>query len=604
MCGIAGLIGSEDARSEDIAAVKLMTAAETHRGPDAGGLHHEGRVVLGHRRLSIIDLSPAALQPMSNEDGTVWVTYNGEIYNHRELRRDLVSRGHDFRSQSDTEVILHGYEEWGIEGLLQRLRGMFAFGLYDSHRGLILVRDRLGIKPLYYFASKGKLLFASEVKALAASGLVPNQRDPEALAGFLLAGSVPSPLTILQGVRCLPAGHYLTWRDGAIELRKYWDLEFEPQDPREEVAAGFPAELQDTVARHLVSDVPLGVFLSGGVDSSALVALARGARPSALVTLTVVFNEQELSEGRAAQGIANRFETSHQEVLVTENDFRCELPSIFAAMDQPTNDGVNTYFVSRAARQAGLTVVLSGLGGDEVFWGYRHYRLLGRSLRWLGHCPALARKALMRSAAALGRVRGRESWMRLAYLSKRVSSQGLYLSMRGFFAPPQVARLLGIGPAEVEAAVERSFELAAPLGANGFNYLEFKRYMHDQLLRDTDTFSMAHSLEVRVPFLDHMIVDYAAHAGPARKAANGINKPMLVNAVDDPILMEAGARKKQGFSFPMDQWMKRYAGELEEMSQGADCVDRGAVRALWKGFRAGRLHWSRAWALTVLGATN
>ena len=176
--------------------------------------------------------------------------------------------------------------------------------------------------------------------------------------------------------------------------------------------------------------------------------------------------------------------------------------------------------------------------------------------------------------------------------------------MRGFFAPPQVARLLGISPAEVEAAVERSFELAAPSGANGFNYLEFKRYMHDQLLRDTDTFSMAHSLEVRVPFLDHMIVDHAARVGLARKAANGINKPLLVNAVGDPILMKAGARKKQGFSFPMDRWMKRYASELEEMSQGADCVDRGAVRALWKGFRAGRLHWSRAWALTVLGATN
>ena len=391
MCGIAGLVRSEGLAPDDVEVVKRMTASQTHRGPDGDGVFSDTRVVLGHRRLSIIDVSTSGAQPMSNEDGTVWLTYNGEIYNHRELRSELIARGHRFRSQSDTEVIVHGYEEWGIEGILERLRGMFGFGLYDSRCGLILARDRLGIKPLYYFTSPGALLFASEVRALAASGKVPNEREPEALAGFLLTGSVPAPLTIRKGVRCLPAGHYLVWQDGSIELRKYWDLKFEPAD-QDPAASDLCTELEDAVGRHLVSDVPLGVFLSSGVDSAALVALASRVSRSELKTLTVVFNEQAFNEGNDAGRIAKHFHTSHQEVLVTESDFRRELPAVFAAMDQPTNDGVNTYFVSKAARQAGLTVVLSGLGGDEVFWGYRHYRRLANSLRWLGRCPAPARR--------------------------------------------------------------------------------------------------------------------------------------------------------------------------------------------------------------------
>jgi len=599
------LISREELRNEQVACVERMTAIQQHRGPDANGFYADHRIALGHRRLSIIDVSPAAEQPMCNEDGTVRLTYNGEIYNYRDLRAQLVAKGHAFRSQSDTEVIVHGYEEWGVEGLLQRLRGMFAFGLYDSRRGLILARDRMGIKPLYYFVCGENLLFASEVRALLASGAVPNEKDPEALAGFLLMGSVPSPLTIIRNVQCLLPGHYLAWERGRVQIRKYWDLQFSASSANYETA--LQETLEDAVTRHLVSDVPLGVFLSGGVDSVALVALASRAsqlRHLPLKTLTVVFQESEFSEGPAAREVANQCGTTHQEVLVTESDFRSEIPSILAAMDQPTNDGVNTYFVSKAARHAGLTVVLSGLGGDEVFWGYRHYRLVDRGLRWLRQVPTPVRRLVTGTAAALGRFRGRENWARLAYLNRRASPKELYLSIRGFFAPRQVARLLGIGAAELQAAVEKSFTLNQPQGANGFNYLEFKRYMHDQLLRDTDVFSMAHSLEVRVPFLDHKIVEYATHVDPSRKIAHDVNKPLLVNAVNDPILREAGARKKQGFSFPMNHWMKRYSGELEEMSRGSNHIDRAEVRALWKCFRDGRLHWSRAWALAVLGARN
>lgn len=580
-----------------------MVDEQFHRGPDADGMFHDDRVVLGHRRLSIIDISENGTQPMSNEDGTIWLTFNGEIYNHPELRRELASRGHRFRSQTDTEVIIHGYEEWGIDGVLEKLRGMFAFGLYDSSRGLILARDRLGIKPLYYFVSGATLIFGSEVKALLASGMVASERDPEALIGFLLAGSIPSPLTFTRGVRCLPPGHYMWWKHDKVEIRKYWDLAFESGDGAGDAQA-LRSELDDTVARHLVSDVPIGVFLSGGVDSAALVALASRAQKSQLATLTVVFNERELSEASAARRIATHFKTRHQEVLVTESGFRRELPAVFAAMDQPTNDGVNTYFVSKAARQAGLTVVLSGLGGDEVFWGYKHYRLIHNALPWLNRCPSLARMAMAGAAGALGRLRGREAWTRLAYLGPQASSREVYLSIRGFFGPRQIQRLLGIGRAEIETTIQEQFGCGQSRTSNGFNYLEMKRYMHDQLLRDTDAFSMAHSLEVRVPFLDHKIVDYATRVHPEMKVANGINKPLLVKAVDDPLLFEAGARRKQGFSLPMDRWMKRYAGELEEMSEGTDGLEREYVKTLWSGFRAGRLHWSRAWALVVLGARN
>jgi asparagine synthase (glutamine-hydrolysing) len=602
MCGIAGLVRVGGAVPEDTALVGRMLSAQVHRGPDGSGIHREQQAVFGHRRLSILDLSSAGAQPMTNEDGTVWLTFNGEIYNYRELRGELISAGHHFRSGTDTEAIVHGYEEWGAEGLLERLRGMFALGLYDSRRGvLLLARDRLGIKPLYYSSNSGRIVFASEVKALVTSGAVWDDQDPNALAGFLLAGSIPSPLTINRHVRSLPAGSYLTWADGKINTAKYWDLSFtkmptgKPPDVRE--------ELDDAVRRHLVSDVPLGVFLSGGVDSAALVALSSKVRPAGIRTLTVVFDEKEWSEAAPAHDIARHFQTEHTEVHVTERDFRDAVPSILAAMDQPTNDGANTYFVSKAAQETGLKVVLSGLGGDEVFWGYPHYRWLASGARWLEQVPGFARLALAESGAVAGRLSGREGWTRLEYLRKSASSGRMYLSMRGFFGPGQVARLLGWSDRQVDLAVEQSFEIGAPCGGvDGFNYLEFKRYMHDQLLRDTDVFSMAHSLEVRVPFLDHRIVELAAHTSAPQKAANGVNKPLLVHAVDDPLLVEAGRRRKRGFSLPMDRWMRSYAGELEEMSQGAEGVDLEVVRDLWSGFREGRLHWSRAWALAVLGS--
>jgi asparagine synthase (glutamine-hydrolysing) len=609
-------------------------------------------MVLGHRRLSIIDVSAVANQPMSNEDGRIWVTYNGEIYNYPELRTQLIDRGHQFRSHSDTEVILHGYEEWGIDRLLEKLRGMFAFGLYDPSRGLLLVRDRLGIKPLYYYENKdaGLMLFASEVKALLTSRCVPNERDMQAVAGFLLTGSVPAPATIVKNVLCVPPGHYLVFREVDTAIRKYWDLnDVRPADAPADIAH-IRALLQDSVSRHLMSDVPLGIFLSGGVDSGALVAFAaramaanagdksaanaisvaqpfraagfRGdpvaqpfraamsvAAQHRLKTLTVVFDERQFSEAAEAAEVARRFGTDHHQILITQSEFVSELPKFLAAMDQPTNDGVNTYFVSKAARQAGLTVVLSGLGGDEVFWGYKYYRWLNGRAAWLASCPTAARHVLTRGASLWGRARGRENLMRMDFLQSGASSRELYLLMRGFFPPRHVMNLLDIDRREVDCIVEQHFEAASGssdiTAASAFNRIEFKRYLHDQLLRDTDVFSMAHSVETRVPFLDHTLVEYAASLGSAEKIGNGngINKPLLVGAVDDPLLLKAGTAKKKGFSFPMDSWMKDSADDLQDMATSGNVLNRGAVKTLWEDFRGGRLHWSRAWALSVLGAS-
>jgi asparagine synthase (glutamine-hydrolysing) len=612
MCGIAGIIRSGGNEAGNLAcsdreAVSRILKAQRHRGPDGEGLFQDARVVLGHRRLSIIDLSAAGRQPMSNEDGSLQITFNGEIYNHRELRADLIRAGHAFRSRTDTEVILHGYEQWGIAELLGRLRGMFAFALYDTRRGLILARDRMGIKPLYYHAGADFVVFASEVKALLCGGLVPDERDRNALAGFLIAGTVPAPLTFIKGVSCLPAGHWAEYCNGAIKIRKFWDLERTASDqcpysdPRE-----LPVILEDAVRGHLISDVPLGVFLSGGVDSAGLVALARRIRKEhgdSLTTLTVVFDEKEYSEANSASELARHFQTDHREIRVTSADFKRELPAFMAAMDQPTNDGVNSYFVSKAAREAGLTVVLSGLGGDEVFWGYKHYRWL--RFGWLANmCPALVRSLAAGAGYQWGRLRGRDNWMRTGWLQSGGSSDRVYLTMRGFFAPAQIARLLDMTRSELDAAVQQHFgDLGAgeEPSAKSINYIEMKRYLHDQLLRDTDVFSMAHSVEARVPYLDHVLVEQLWKTDPAMKLDKAVNKPLLVRAVNDASVMQAAARPKRGFTFPMARWMKTAAPEMQAMAENGSLV-RSAVRECWSDFAQGRMHWSRAWALTVLGA--
>ncbi len=619
MCGIAGVIRHGGLAPDDSAAVLRMMDAQRHRGPDGGHCVTEGPVVLGHRRLSIIDLSDAGTQPMCNEDRTVWLTFNGEIYNFDDLHRDLVPHGHRFRSRTDSEVLVHGYEQWGLDGLLAKLEGMFAFGLYDGRlRQLFLVRDHVGIKPLYYHhnESAGLLAFASEVKALTRSGLTDTAPDTTAVAGFLMTGSVPSPRTIVRGVSSLPQGYYAVWNDGRLSLRRYWEAPFAGGTGHYNAGVAEQCEerLASAAARHLVSDVPLGVFLGGGVDSAAVVSFAaralrrhgsNRADVARLKTLTVTFDEAEFSEAAAARATADSHGTEHREVRVTQDDFLNELPRVFDAMDQPTNDGVNTYFVSRAARQAGLTVVLSGLGGDEVFWGYNHYRRLG-AMRWLANAPAAVRRTAGLAAAAWGRATGQDRWMRSAFLGRSAPAMEMYLLMRGFFSPSHLQSLMGLSAAEVTAIADEVFAPLVTQGQEplevGFNRIEFGRYLHDQLLRDSDIFSMAHSLELRVPLLDRRVLEYVLPCPSELKIKDGTNKPLLAEAANDPEVMTAARTPKRGFTFPMDRWMRVAADDLSARAGQCTTLDIPAVNKCWTDFRAGHLHWSRAWALTVVGA--
>ena len=590
-----------------------MLDLQRHRGPDADGLFDDAHAVLGHRRLAIIDLSPDARQPMANEDGTVWTVFNGEIYNYPELRAELVRAGHTFRTQSDTEVLVHGYEQWGVDGLVTRLRGMFGFALYDQKaaaggRGdayLFLVRDRLGIKPLYYRRTEDGLAFASEVRALRQAG---DEVDWEALAGFLALGSIPFPRTWLRQVACLPPGHVAAYGPRGLAIRRYWDLAYEPAEMARN--GELPHLFADTVRRHLMSDVPLGVFLSGGLDSAGVAAAASRFRDAELFTLTVVFDEQEFTEAAEARAFAAAFHTRHQEVRLTDRDFLDALPQILRVLDQPTNDGVNTYFVSRAARALGLTVVLSGLGGDEVFLGYPHYRRLGLpggALRRYAEAPGWLRRWIERGAVRYGAWKGEERFQRFAWLREFPLSAGLYLLVRGFFPPEQAAALLGVAPAEVTEPVAASFAAlgqgAAPAGVlEGVHYFETKRYLHDQLLRDADVFSMAHSLELRVPLLDHALVERCCRIPAAARLSAEVNKPQLLQAAGHPALEAAARRPKRGFTFPFAVWMRRHSEVLEQQALAGPALEPGAVRACWRQFRQGRLHWSRAWATTVVGA--
>jgi len=536
----------------------------------------------------------------------------------------LRERGHTFKSQTDTEVLVHGYEEWGIEGLLSRLWGMFAFALYDSglpsstsrvaSAQLILAKDRFGIKPLYYYQDRDRLIFASEVRALMRSGMVQDDRSLEALVRFLQLGSVSVPLTTTKDVLALPAGHYLVVGERGSKLKPYWDLstalthlpKLDKSHDLEQAITTSRTLLDESVELHLVSDVPLGVFLSGGIDSSALVALASGFREEPLTTISVVFEEPQYSEAQYARLVAKRYRTDHHEVTLRSKELFAELPRIVAAMDQPTADGVNSYMVSKVAKQAGLTVVLSGIGGDEVFLGYDHLRTahaLNGSRDLFARLPRWVRKSLLKGVLKAAALAGRDGLEKLAYLEEP-SDANVYLLFRSLFTPRQIQDLLGISEREFTALdpISTVINGAQPRSLSDSSILfEFNHYLQNQLLKDADCMSMAHSIETRVPYLDHRLVDHILNLPAGMKLRNGINKPLLLKSLGDELPRAVWDRQKMGFTFPFAQWMQQRAEELQARSLEQKCFHRAAVERVWKGFREGRAHWSRAWALVVLG---
>ena len=436
------------------------SAALLHRGPDDGGIEIVRvpgvEVGLANRRLAIIDLSPAGHQPMFDADTGNWITYNGELYNFRALRAELEARGLTFRSHSDTEVILKAYGVWG-EKCLDRFRGMFALAIWDAARRRLFVgRDPMGIKPLYYFQDGSRLVFASEVRALLATGLVPRRLAAAGLATYLMFGSVYDPFTLIEGVRALPAGHWLTWQDGRIETQEYWDVPHDAAaEGRVESASALPGLLDQTVELHTVSDVPIGVFLSGGIDSSALVALlSRRARVS---TFSVVFREAEYNEAPFSRAVAERFHTDHHELTLSQQDALEAIPDALRAMDLPSMDGINTYIVSRQAVRAGLKVAMSGLGGDELFAGYDTFRRVPAMERFVRRSQRLPRPLRAPVAAAVGVLGG--NTVRAQKLSALIAGEGgavhPYFLSRMLFLPVQQAKLARGGTAQAAATTEQ-----------------------------------------------------------------------------------------------------------------------------------------------------
>ena len=619
MCSISGILrrtrfGAGVANE----AVERMNAAQQHRGPDDQGTwsraFDEGEVSLGNTRLAIIDTSSAGHQPMLDPESGNCITYNGETYNFKELSDDLAPIRLHPRSKSDTEVVLRAYNKLGPT-CFGRLRGMFALAIWDERKHeLVLARDRFGIKPLYYHVSDQFVVFASELRALLATGLIPLKLSCSGLDSFLATGSVTAPLTIVEGVRQLLPGHCLrvhATESGSLKctIENFATDErgSEQQDrrgpelprTRDEAVRRLRAELEESIAAHLVSDVPLGVFLSGGMDSSALVALMSRVSAQRPRTFSVVFAESELSEEQYSRSVAQRFETDHCEIRLDEAQLLALLPQAIAALDQPSMDGVNTYVVSKAVKDAGVTVALSGLGGDELFAGYPSFRR-ALKLAWL---PFGSRRVL-RAAAAVGSLSVSRRTVRRQKFLQLASSNGtaaeVYQITRQLFAVGSLPQM------------NTEKHGSDPDVVNAISRLEMEGYMANTLLRDTDAMSMAHSLEVRVPFVDTKLVEFVRSLPGEWKLKRGAEAPkaLLADAVADLLPREFLARKKMGFTLPFETWMQgrlrtEIAAVLDDVKQlEASGLVVSEARELWQRFlRAPRaVGWSRPWALFVLAS--
>jgi asparagine synthase (glutamine-hydrolysing) len=630
MCGICGVIGVEPQQAEG--PVRRMMAAMRHRGPDEEGFLSTPPLALGMRRLSIIDL-PGGSQPVWNETETVAVVFNGEIYNFRELKRELQAAGHQFRTHSDTEVIVHAYEAWG-EGCLTRLDGMFAFAVVELPQGprgrasrVLLARDPLGIKPLYYARAAGHLVFASEVRALLASGLVSPELDSTAIPPYLLFGSVCEPLTLIDGVRSLPPGHFLSVTTlvpvVVPEPAAYWDVggnraeAAKPSLPHPSTSPALEvrARLERAVLTHLVADVPVGVFLSSGLDSTAIAALASRA-DSGIHTFTVSFPDVAFSEAEVARRTADHLGTKHLELTLSGEEMVSRLDEAIEAFDQPSMDGINTYFVSWCARQAGLKVALSGLGSDELFGGYDSFRAtptLARAVRLARHLPspvrALAAKALSQTGSY------QASPDRLRKVSAALRDQDRlphpYFFTRLLFTPETVrSHLRSNGRSWEETAWWKWFDRCGRETHDmddftAISWLELRAYLLNTLIRDTDAVSMRSSLEVRVPFLDRPLVEFVLSI-PQSAKVGAHRKELLVAALGDILPQEVVRQAKRTFTFPWENWLRgalgrRVATGLAEWSPALEPYLSGQLAvSVWRDFLDGQTSWSRPWSLYVL----
>ena len=591
MCRIAGVISHQLTKAEIEEKVRLMCNTLKHGGPDDEGIYTDNEVPLsfGHRRLSLIDLSPGGHQPMKYNDNQLVITYNGELYNYLPIKDDLKSLGYQFKSTSDTEVILAAFAAWGVSAF-KRFAGMFAFALFDRQSGQVyLVRDQSGIKPLYYTNTSGQLYFASEVKALQATGKAGpvNEHWP---VYFLAYGHLPEPITTLKNVKPLPKGCYLQYHvlSQKSELHVYSHFSFiEKFDKKEEVLFSLHQLLRHSVERHLLSDAPIGAFLSGGIDSSLLALLAGDAVKEKLTTLSIYFGEEQYSEKTYQELIASKLQGRHAAFCLTNQEFDNSFEQIIDAMDMPSNDGINTWFISKYAKETGLKAVLSGLGGDELFGGYPSFNRL-KTTAYLQQLPAATLKA--------GRYSGSKKLKRLAYLSLP-GIKGKYLFLRGQFVPHEIAKLVNISEEQVWTMLEEEPNMPDVhymTHKNQASWMEMNLYMQNQLLRDSDVMSMAHGLEIRVPFLDIDLIRFALQIQSQVKYEGG-GKMILVKAFEKLLPEAIYNRPKMGFSFPFKEWLANNTWIKEALLSSS-----GEAKQTYSEFLKGQRHWSQVLSLLLI----
>lgn len=617
MCGIAGILDINSTPEKGL--IQRMCRIMTHRGPDGEGYHINGPVALGHRRLSIIDLT-GGKQPMSNEDGTIWITFNGEIYNFQDLRDDLVAKGHRFATRSDTEAIVHAYEEYG-ERCVERLRGMFAFAVWDSRAGrLFIARDRLGKKPVYYCHNGGRFLFASEIKAILQDEDVKRELDPKALADYLTYHYIPFPGTIFKGIKKLEPGHYLSVEARSavplldVSIKQYWDITYSPDYSLSENdwVEALREKLREAVRIRLISEVPLGAFLSGGIDSSTVVALMSQVQSAPVKTFSIGFKEEDFSELKYARQVAEKFGTEHHEFVV-EPDAMEVLPKLAWEFDEPFADSsaIPTYYVSKIAREQ-VTVILSGDGGDETFAGYRRYGW-AQDMSKYDAIPTPLKKAFFGLPASLlpDGVKGKGA---LKHLSKGAFER--YAGLNTFGESPYLDRLLS---ADTLATIRRTYKGRLPdfSAMEGFykscsasdyltriQYVDTKLYLAEDILTKVDRASMLCSLETRAPLLDHEVIELAARMPPLFKLNGGETKYILKKAMEGILPDDILYRRKMGFGVPLIHWFKKdlteYARDLLLSKQARE---RGLFNAkhvetvLDTHLKKGRDLSARIWAL-------
>lgn len=617
MCGIVGIIHPETKEAVDSGILRLMNSSLRHRGPDDEGYWIHENVGLAMRRLSIIDLE-GGHQPISDESGNIWTVFNGEIYNFPELQKELIQKGHRFRTRSDTEVIVHLYEEEG-EGFVERLRGMFALAIWDARtRRLLLYRDRIGIKPLHYWFRNGTLLFASEIKALLEYPEVGREISLPALSDYLSFLYIPAPRTIYQEIQKLPAGNFLSWQGDKIEIRPYWDFSYTP-GPRlgeEEWAEKLRETLDESVRLHMMSDVPLGAFLSGGVDSSTVVAWMSRSSRVPIKTFSIGFPDDQFNELPYARTVAKHFRAEHREKMVEADAFSL-LPKVIGAFDEPFGDSsaIPTYLVSEFARQE-VKVALSGDGGDELFAGYlwtrkevwlEKYRRFPLSLR-----KKLERLFLRDGYRPLRETSGRSLVQRFLYDAGLPPAESF--ARRAMSFQPWMKEGLFQDWARKELGAEESLDLIRsfyecdPAGSlmDKFLYLDSKIYLPDDLLAKVDRMSMCHSLEVRVPLLDHKVVEQAGTIPFPLKLKGSTTKYIFKKAMKGLLPPDILKQRKQGFSIPIQRWFRNelseFAGKvlLEDHSLARRYFRPEYLRQLLEGHRSGRQRFgTQLYALVV-----